>query len=89
LCSVIASWRAFRDVCWVGLEADGLVRVKMCWESGRRGYFAYCGSEPILIGFLVVLERLYVWGRNWDWKKRGSVDEVVDVRSSSLCVSGA
>lgn len=24
--------------------------VKMCWASGRRGYFAYWGSEPILAG---------------------------------------
>ena len=28
--------------------AAELVRVKMCWARGRRGYFAYWGSEPMV-----------------------------------------
>lgn len=44
----MAFWSFCNDVCrdvWVD---EGFVRVKISWARERLGYFAYCGSEPIV-----------------------------------------
>lgn len=36
------------EACCVDIGAAGLVRLKMFWARGRRGYLLYAGSEPML-----------------------------------------
>lgn len=39
------------DACLDASEDAAFVRVKMSWARERLGYFAYCGSEPMMVDF--------------------------------------
>lgn len=48
------------DACLDASEDAAFVRVKMSWARERLGYFAYCGSEPMMMDFRVK------WGLMWE-----------------------